>query len=257
MLADPFSLGSELVEWAPPSVLPDSATLRAGRAELERTLQPGSAGHIAWCLGKMAKGMASKKADAMEWAMRTEAWADACGHFPDDLWSAATLELLQTKTYFPAPAEMVVIVGPKYSERQRMLERVKVMLGGQAVIQSPKPFVPEPQDVRLRSMIGSWRKIGRDDRAAPHELALAKLESRKPEAWALNPQPPDGPADQVDQPVFDPLPPAQQAALKLGLAKKWRERGNTKIADQYEADARWLAPELFTVHRDIPEAAHG
>ena len=255
MLADPFSLGSELVEWVPPAVPPETSTLRAARQELERTTQPGSAGHIAWCLGKMAKGMASKKADATDWAMRTEAWAEACGHFPDDLWSKATLELLQTKTYFPAPAEMVAIVGATFAERRRMLERVNAMLGGQARIETPKTFTPEPEAARLRHLRDSLKRVGRHGRAAMYEGKLAKLEGRPVEAWANDPQADNGPAAEVERMPAMPLSPTLQASLNVARAEFWRKQGRHALADRIETDARTLAPEMFVERRDVPEMA--
>ena len=231
------------------------ATLRAARQELERTTQPGSAGHIAWCLGKMAKGMAHRKADATDWAMRTEAWAEACGHFPDDLWSKATLELLQTKTYFPAPAEMVAIVGATFSERQRMLERVRMMLGGQARIEQPRTFAPEPEADRLRHLRDSLKRVGKHGRAAAYEGKLADLEGRPIEAWATEPQADEGPAAEVERLPAMPLPPASRAALNAALARQWRARGNDARADRLEREAAELAPEMFAAHRDVAEVA--
>ena len=262
LLADPFSLGSELVEWTPPAVPPETSTLRAARTELERTTQPGSHGHIAWCLGKMAKGMAHRKGDATDWAMRTEAWADACGHFPDDLWSAATLELLQTKTYFPAPAEIVEIVGPKLNERRRMLERVKAMLGGQARLEAPKVFVAEPEAVRIRTMRDGFRRIGKVWKAAQYETRLADIEGRTVEDWAHE-APNDEPAAVAEKaPSLPPISPSLQATTMMAAARRHRQQGRAAIADRYEHDARTLAPHLFEAAgecRDIPEgaAAHG
>lgn len=150
-LADPFSLGDDLPTWHPPalgSFKPD--TVRAGIRELERALQPGSPGHIAWCVGKMSHAMASRKGDATTWAMRMEGWLDACGHFPDDLWNAGTIELLQTKTYFPSPSEMVALIGPKYLERKRMLDRAKSMLTGPAG--APEKPAEKPLESRLERL---------------------------------------------------------------------------------------------------------
>lgn len=255
LLADPYSLGSEIVEWTPPAVPPEMAALRAARQELERTTQPGSAGHIAWCLGKMAKGMAHRKADATDWAMRTEAWAEACGHFPDDLWSKATLELLQTKTYFPAPAEMVAIVGATFSERQRMLERVRVMLGGQTRIERARTFAPEPEVDRLRHLRDSLRRVGKHSRAAVYEGKLAKLQGRPIEPWAIDPQADDGPAAEIERIPPMPMSPVQQAMLNVALARQWRARGNDARADRLEREAAELAPKMFDAHSDVAEVA--
>ncbi len=243
--------------WTPPTVPPPTAELRAALQILEADSAPATPKHVAWCLAKLMSAFEpGTKPSAEETRLRAAVWLEACGDLGDKLWSEATLAAIQSLKWMPKPAEFRALVAPKFEDRAKKIARCKAMLSGQTLQpDQPKAFVPEPQDVRLRSMIGSWRKIGRDDRAAPHEFALAKLEGRDPEAWTLNPQPQDAPADQVDQPVFDPLPPAQQAALKIALARKWRARGNTRIADQYEAEARNLAPELFGDHHDVPEAA--
>lgn len=240
-------------------MLPDSATLRAAKAEFERTLQPGTHGHMAWCLGKMASGMASRKGDHTSWAMRTEAWLDACGHFPDDLWTKGALELLQTKTYIAAPAEMVEIVGPLYRERQRMLERVKLMLGSAAVAEKPKTFVQDPADVRLRTMRDSLKRIGKVGRAARYERDLAALEGRSVEDWAAG-EIPEGTVAKDAVTDLPPIGPETQARTLVALAKTWRKNGNIDRAEALERQALALAPHVFEPapeHRDIPEVSHG
>ena len=38
-------------------------------------------------------------------------------------------ELLSTKTFMPTPGELMAIVGRKFGERRRMLERAQLLLG--------------------------------------------------------------------------------------------------------------------------------
>lgn len=242
--------------WSPPAIPPATADLRAALQILEADAAPATPKHVSWCLAKLMMAFEpSTKLSPEETKLRAAVWAEACGDLGDALWSSATMAALQGSKWMPKPAEFRAFVAVKFEERAKKISRCKLMLSGQAQAEQPKPFVQESRDVRLRAIRDSWRKIGNDFRAAPSEIQLAELEGREPEPWALNPQPVEASVDQVDQPVFDPLPPAQQATLKIALARKWRARGNTRIADQYEADARDLAPELFGEHRDVPEAA--
>lgn len=230
--------------------------MKAGRTELDRALQPASPGHMQWCLNKLFV-LPTRDGAAVTTAFQADNFIDACGAFPDDLWSAATLEILQTKTFRPVPAEMVEIIGAKFRERQRMLERVNVMLGGAVQIEAPKPFVPELDDVRLRHLRDSLKRVGKHSRAAIYEGKLAHLEGRPIEAWATEPQADDGPAADVERLPAMPLSAASQAALNAALARQWRARGNDARADRLEREARDLAPEMFTEHSEVPEVAHG
>lgn len=126
--------------------------------------------------------------------MRTEGWLDACGHLPDDLWTAGTLELLKTKTYMPSPAEMIEVVGKRFTERERMLLRARSMLPSTAPKAPATAFVAEPLEHRLRHAI--WR--GWEAKTGPgHFMAakmwewgcraereLAGIEQREPAGWA-------------------------------------------------------------------------
>lgn len=233
---------------------PETSILKAGRTELERALQPATPGHMQWCLNKLFV-LPTRDGAAVTTAFQADNFIDACGAFPDDLWSAATLEILQTKTFRPVPAEMVEAIGSRFRERQRMLERVNVMLGGQAAIEAPKPFTPEPEADRLRHLRDSLKRVGKHGRAAMYEGKLAKIEGRTPEAWSLDPQADEAAIAEPENLPTLPLSPASQAALDKARAEFWRKQGRTAMADRIEAEARDLAPERFGEHRDVPEVA--
>ncbi len=230
---------------------PETSILKAGRTELERALQPATPGHMQWCLNKLFV-LPTRDGAAVTTAFQADNFIDACGAFPDDLWSAATLEILQTKTFRPVPAEMVEAIGSRFRERQRMLERVNVMLGGQAQLEAPKPFVREPEDVRLRTVKSGWLRVGNIDRANKAEAKLAEIENRRPEF--IEPPAQKGPVYVPAAPSVK-ASPHMQARLNVALAQEWRKRGNKACADRLEAEARELAPELFGEHRGVPEAA--
>ncbi len=142
-LADPFSLGDQPVAWELPAALPERTTLRGGIAELERSLKAATPSHMQWCVGKLFV-LPTRAGDATKAAMQTDNFIDACGHFPDDLWTAGTLELLQTKTFRPSPAELFELINGRFTERQRMLQRAQLMLNGgiapvEAEVEKPIP----------------------------------------------------------------------------------------------------------------------
>jgi len=253
LLADPFSLGDELVAWTPPAVPPETATLRAGLAELEGGLQPASPGHMTWCLNKLFV-LPTRDGLKLTSAFQADNFIDVCGEFANDLWTEATIEILKTKTFRPTPAEMLAIVGPKAALRRRMVERIKIMISGKVQLEKPKPFVREPEDVRLRTVRDGWFRVGDVARANKAEARLAEIENRAPVFFDEPPR---------EGPIYLPAPPvthasvSMQARLNLALAEEWRKRGNKAYADRLEADARALAPEMFIEHRDVPEMAQG
>ena len=132
-LADPFHLGDEIPKWEPPAAIPRPETLRPAIAELERTLTPAESPHQQWCVGKLFV-LPTRDGTPVKAAMQADNFIDACGHFPTDLWTAGTIELLQSSTFRPSPAELFAAVNPRYQLRQRMLERAKSMLHGPALV---------------------------------------------------------------------------------------------------------------------------
>lgn len=165
MLADPFSLGGEIVAWEPPGDAEwckrERPRIQVVKGELERSLMAPTPSHMQWCVRKLF-ALPSKDKTTLSEALMADNFLDACGHFPDDLWTWATTELLKTSTFRPSPAEMVKLVEPKYAERQRMLERVKLMLGGA----KPKPVEPTEKPIptrlgRLQHIRSTYERMGR------------------------------------------------------------------------------------------------
>ena len=121
--------------------------------------------------------------------LRLAVWLEANGDLGDELWSIATLAAIQGSQWMPKPAEFRKLVQARFDERQRRKERCRAMLdalGGQG----PKPFQREPVPVRVRASRDAFRRIGNIAKAALYERRLAEIETRAPEAWAV-----DAPAD--------------------------------------------------------------
>lgn len=192
LLADPFRMeGEGHRDWEPPEVPPESVKLRAWAQELETCLKPATPGHMQWCVGKLMV-LPSRSGDFATSAVQADNFIDACGHFPDDLWSTATLKLLQTKRFRPTPAEVVELIGPDFVVRQRMLDRTNTMLGAEpskAIPAQPK-FVATAARDRLRKILAEQQTRDYADEShrvhamAHTERALA-FEERRPMAdWA-------------------------------------------------------------------------
>lgn len=254
LLADPYSLGDDVPPWNPPAVPPDSSSLRAAAVQLQQGLLPASPGHMQWCLNKLFV-LPTREGTAVKAAFQADNFIDACGHFPDDLWTAGTLELLQTMTFRPSPAELFKTVSAKHAERQRMIERVKVMLGGKAA-ERPAVFVPDSREVILRTTLKWARKRGDAAKAARYERELAQLENREPEAWASETTAETGipvsTNERPDAPV--PLSASMQARTLRSTAQFHRAAGRERYADQLDRQADALMPMQRT---DIPEVEHG
>jgi hypothetical protein len=170
LLADRYATGDEAAAWEPPPMArrPDPRLLASAVRELERGLAPATAAHMRRCVHKLFV-LPSAAADMTSAALMADNFIDACGHLPDDLWSAGTLELLQTRSFRPTPAELIGAVGPRLHERRRMLERAKQMLAPATAAAGAKAatrFAPEPEAVRLKATVERWRRH-RDSFLAP------------------------------------------------------------------------------------------
>jgi hypothetical protein len=224
LLADPLSLEGDPAPamWQAPDVPPESSTLRAARHELERALQPAARGHMEWCVNKLFV-LPTRAGTAQEAAFQADNFIDACGHFPDDLWTAATLKLLQTKKFRPVPAEMVEVIGHDFTERQRMLERIRVMLQGKPALPAPaqgqQKFVPLTVKLReLRKERDAKGDAGELFAAAWCERSLALQEKRPIEQWARDFFDQHGWSSARSQSAIDSSKSAYRALQKAGLA---------------------------------------
>lgn len=162
LLADPFALASEIPAWEAPPVPPEAAKIRAARQELERGLQPATSKHMRWCLTKLS-ALPSKENQEMTFALFAENFIDACGEYPDDLWTEGTLELLKTKTFRPSPAELVTVLDRKFQERKRMLQRAQMMLAPKQISPARKliaRFESRPAEMLARHSVISRRRAG-------------------------------------------------------------------------------------------------
>ena len=246
MLADPFHLGDEIPRWEPPAALPRPETIRPAIVALERALHPGTPRHMQWCVGKLIV-LPSRGSGITTAAMQADNFIDACGHFPDDLWSAGTLELLQTKTFRPSPAELFATISARYDQRKRMLERAKWLANPTAGTpdKPAPPPAPESRADRLRAMRNSFRRVGRIDKAAGYERELAGAIGRKPHAWANAEYASPSAIAKAEGPSLPPLNPFSRAALDLALAAKHRAQGNERYADALERRASPPKPEAI------------
>lgn len=214
-LADPYSLGDEIPAWQPPAAIPRPEDVRTAIATLDATLKPAGPKHIAWAVGTMAHAMAMKKGDTLAMALRTEGWVIACGELPEDLWTEGVREVLQTKTYFPAPAEFLAVVGPKWRERQRMRERARWMLNPAGKIAEPEEKPIATRLGRLEHTRSIYARMNRrlDVDRIDREIAAEKGEELGPNEAVLGPI-------REERPPFKPdTSPSARRCAELAAAR--------------------------------------
>lgn len=246
-LADSFALDHPDVPWQFPATLPSVRDLREGIEILTEATARCSRKHAAFCLAKLSIAFESgTKLSADDARMRVEIWLEACGDVPDDLWSKATIATIQTSKWMPKPAEFRAQVEAELDARNKQLMRCRAMLdkSGQAPVVGE--FQRDPEDVRLRTIRDSWRRLGNLPRAAKAERDLAKLEDREVEDWvnALpEPEPVQAPIDKPASPSFL----AQQAKTRDRLAKLAR---GSRAKQGFKPEPETLGDMLD----DMPEA---
>jgi hypothetical protein len=237
------------VHWTPPKVGNPAAVKRVVE-ELDRGLKPARPIYLKWICDKLS-ALPTQTSNGLNAALWSDNVIDVCSHYPEDLLQTAALDLLRTKTFRPSPAEIVAVIEPRYLERQRMLERARLLMA--PIAKAAEPFKGEPLDVRLRSMRDSLVRYGHTDvEAAPIRARAGDLEQREPEEWARNPEPQAAAEARADLPKLPAASPSAQARLNVALARDWRKRGNTARADALEAEAMRLAPEIFTPAPERP-----
>lgn len=232
-LADTFSLGDAPTTWEPPAALPERTTLRGAVVELERSLRPATPAHVQWCVGKLMV-MPARGGDFTKAAMQTDNFIDACGHFPDDLWSAGTLELLQTKTFRPSPAELFAVISAKYDQRRRMLDRAKWMLNpiGNAEAPEEKPIPTRLGRIEhTRTIYARMNRI-RDVERIDREIAAEKGEPVPASSVAEI-------RDIPERPPFKPIdsPSARRCAKLAAERHTGKPAPSPRVADRDEPPA--------------------
>ena len=184
-LADPFAFADH--PDAPsqmPARLPPAHDLRTGIVLLESGLRGVERKHAALCLSKLLVGFNERKT-ADEAKLLFEVWLEANGDVPGDLWSAGVLELLQGHKFgLPKPVHLRDAVAERLALRKLRLARARAMLArveGRVLAAAP---THETVAERERVLRDSLLRIGKTDRAARYELALAAREGRAPADWA-------------------------------------------------------------------------
>lgn len=247
VLADPFAFGDHPdAPWQLPEKLPSTADLALGVGILEAALQRVDRKHAAFCLSKILVGFNERKTGD-EAKLLLEVWLEANGDLPTDLWSAGVLELLQTHKFgMPKPVHLREAVAGRLTDRTTKLARARAMLAKAGEIEKPKPFEREPQEDREKTLRDSLLRIGKRDRAARYELAIAARENRSPEDWAVNPVVRQDRTLETPPPFRVQQSPESAAALKRSLARQHRVQGRTAYADQLDREADALTSRAKT-----------
>ena len=226
--------------WQPPAKLPTLADIRDAIARVDRTLVGNVSSAVArQCFAKLAMAFEpGTKLSGDEARLRMAVWLEACGDLNDALWIAATSEAIQTLKWMPKPAEFRALVAPQLDLARKRRRRLEAMADAARKPPVQAGFVRESDEVRIRGMRDSFRKVGDLFKAAGYERSLAHMEGREPEAWAtaeiVRPAPP-----QADKgPAYVPPPPSPEAHLALLKARIvfFRDMGMPDYVAQMEAE---------------------
>jgi hypothetical protein len=251
-LADALSLEHPDVAWSLPETLPAESDLRTAVSMLVVT--PAAAKHIAYCLSKLTLAFEpATKLDPQMAMLRAEVWLEACGDLGDELWSKATIEAIRSSKWMPKPAELRAFVANDLAERAKKLERCKAMLravADRARLEAPPSAAPRPSPSaklrELRQKRDDFLAAGQTFNSAWAERSLALQEKRPQAQWcedffAAEQRPvEDGGKGQARM-----MSPEIRARTLRAVAKSARAQGMTDRADNLDAEARALAPEIF------------
>lgn len=225
--------------WQMPATLPTPADIREAITRCNRTIEGRVSPAVArQCFAKLVTAFEpSAKPSGDETRLRLAVWLEACGDLNDALWIEATAEAIQTLKWMPKPAEFRALVAPQVDRARQRKYRLEKMAFAKT---TPKPFVHEPEQVRIKGMRDSFRKVGNLIKASLYERDLAVIEGREPEQWATEPIVETPPPPDVLAPPRDPLP--ESAEAKAGLLKaRIKFFGARRLDDYVAAMERELA----------------
>lgn len=232
--------------WQPPATLPTAPDLRVAIQICERTTEGRVTPAFARvCFAKMLTAFEpNSKPSGDETRLRMSVWLEACGDLNDALWAEATAEAIQSMKWMPKPAEFRALVINQVRTAHKRKERLRMMLD---MVGKPtaKPFVREPDNVRIRGMRDSFRKVGDTFRAARYERMLAGMEEREPEAWATQeivqpaPAPPPRTMTDIPKPSLE-----MRIALTRAAIGFHRDMGFDEIVAVKESELAAMEAEL-------------
>ncbi len=214
--------------------MPPIADLRMAKTSLEVQTRSVDQKHAAYCLAKLATAF-NTKWPKEEVAAQLAVWMEANGDLPNDLWSSATIDLIQHHVYgMPKPVHLRASVEAILNTRKAKLRRVLAMIGDD---RKPAGKVSrEPEDQRLRASIWMGWKHNRMPMAIDAEVRLAKMEGRAPATWAFERAP--EPRSNIDPLPSRPDSPATRLALLPSRIRFYRANKQGAYADQLLRDLK-------------------
>lgn len=233
--------------WQPPARLPPIGDIRAAMDRCDLTLL----GHVSpavarQCFAKLAMAFEpGTKLTGDETRLRMSVWMEACGDLNDALWIDATTQAIQSLKWMPKPAEFRALVAPQIDLARKRRRRLEAMEEAARRPPAAQPFVREPDEVRIRGMRDSFRKVGDMFKAAKYERMLARDEKREPEEWArADIQPPSPSIAAATMPDL-PKPSLEMriSLLKAAIAFQ-RDMGFGDIAEAKERELAALEAQL-------------
>ncbi len=156
-----------------PSNLPSKADIEQAERILRQRMQPVEEHEAKRCFAKLlATFEPLTKLGGLETKVRFVAWFDALKDIPGDLWQKATEGCCTSLEWMPKPVQFRAQIDDVLAERLRQTRALEELAKG---AKNATPYVREPADVRLRSMIASYRRVGNERRAQELELQLQAL----------------------------------------------------------------------------------
>lgn len=195
-IADPYRLddGSPSAAWETPAKLPEAGAMEAALASLRAGMRPATPAWIAACLTRIAGLTNHRDASRTEWKARTEEYVRLLGHVPPDIWWRCADQAILASKFFPTIAELNKLMTPELERRGTAIWRLQTLLH-KAQAEAEKPFVPDPQPVKLKAIVDSWLRLRNDSAvkavlarsAINAEIELARIEGRPPAEWVAKP----------------------------------------------------------------------
>lgn len=235
--------------WRPPGhrIMPE--LIEQARAFLEERLKPGGEPGVRKALAALmlttippaTEGM-SDETMAGFMAAKASEYQRLLADVPADLLERAADKCARESEFFPTVAGLLKHVTPELEKRRRQRDRLGRLLEAAnkpATKPAPPPFVAEPRDVILGTLIKAARARGQMDKAMRYERELAEFLGREVEEWAR---------------IDAPLEPSN-VGEKLNAAPKPKAR-EWKRPDAWQAGAPLYQPgDEPPPPIDIPEAS--
>jgi len=180
---------------------PSESDIRGSVIALESQLRSAPYDHVVFCVAKLITGF-NERLTKDEGKARARLWYEVIGDVPTDLWSAATIELLQTwkrdEHYgrVPEASDLRAVIEARLAKRQNDLRRCRHALAKQGKTDTP---AEQPIATRLGRLEHTRAIYVRMKRVADVERIDREIAKERGEAAPVAPD--------MGIPITDERPP--------------------------------------------------